>query len=407
MAISKQIIYPLNYLRPVAYGTPAAESQFKKNFGRICGPNVDILPLGRARMGIYLLTKYAVSEGKNEILLSPYTIPDVINMVRLGGGRPVFVDVKKKSTNINMALLDEAINSNTACVLITHYHVNQNELPQIKSLCTSRNVPLYDDCAISLGGSLQGRPIGDWCDASVFSLSGYKALNFFWGGALTTSDKDLCRFVENEIINWPRLNWKQYAPQMLRILKYDIATRGFIFRYFTHPFLKRSLDRSWEWKILPPRLENKELDETLVSRPAYAALWELNRKIERVDEYQQHRRKIAQVYDAILGDLVVAPETGAETKLGSCFINYPIIVGPDVQKTVYHQVIRKGFDIGLSLYPNVQEHPDFRDVPGITRNVSALVRSVVTLPTHPRISEEYALRLARVVQNATIRKNTD
>jgi hypothetical protein len=45
-------------------------------------------------------------------------------------------------------------------VLITHYHVNEARLPQIAELCRIHGAYLFDDCAISFGGSINGRP--DW-----------------------------------------------------------------------------------------------------------------------------------------------------------------------------------------------------------------------------------------------------
>ena len=46
-----------------------------------------------ARMGIYLCLKYYIKPGQ-KVLLSPYTIADVVNMVILAGGIPDFVDIE-------------------------------------------------------------------------------------------------------------------------------------------------------------------------------------------------------------------------------------------------------------------------------------------------------------------------
>jgi len=49
----------------------------------------------------------------------------------------------------------------------------------------------------------------------------------------------------------------------------------------------------------------------------------------------------------------------------------------------------------LSLYPNVHEMEKFTDIPGRTTNVSELVRSIVTLPTHTRVTPAYAETLSQ------------
>ena len=48
--------------------------------------------VSQCRVGIYFAVKALIEPGQ-EVILSPYTIIDVINMVIFAGGRPVFADV--------------------------------------------------------------------------------------------------------------------------------------------------------------------------------------------------------------------------------------------------------------------------------------------------------------------------
>ena len=81
-------------------------------------------------------------------------------------------------------------------------------------------------------------------------------------------------------------------------------------------------------------------------------------------------------------------------------MNYPLSVDLERRAEIYKAILAQGMDIGLSLYPNVHEMPGFTNIEGRSENVARLVRSVIYLPTHPRISEEYATRLADVVASA-------
>ena len=76
-------------------------------------------------------------------------------------------------------------------MIVTHYHVNERRLPEIAELCRGHGAYLFDDCALSFGGSIGGRPIGTLTDASVFSFSSFKLLNYFWGGLITTRDPSI------------------------------------------------------------------------------------------------------------------------------------------------------------------------------------------------------------------------
>jgi dTDP-4-amino-4,6-dideoxygalactose transaminase len=140
----------ISYCRLMTYGTPEDGVRFcaacKKGSG-----------------GTHIF--FAVRSGRRRVLLSPYTIPDVVTMVILGG-EPVFFDFEPNSTSCEINLFDSLINDHTACAMITHYHVNEPRLAEITGLCRARGVFLFDDCAISFGGWM--------IDLWAFSLTAVK-----------------------------------------------------------------------------------------------------------------------------------------------------------------------------------------------------------------------------------------
>lgn len=401
MTNPKQIIYPLRYIRSLIREDRGSEAEFKTSFARLLGGDLFVIPLGRARGGIYILTKLTIKGTKRKVILSPYTIPDVVNMVRFAGGEPVFVDVLPNSTNIDVDHLSRLMDENTASVLLTHYHVNQNSMIEIRQMCVTHQAKLFDDCALALGADFMGTPIGRATDASIFSLSSFKALNFFWGGAITTTSRALAERLLEAVESWPRLRLSQYKSQILKTLRYDVATKQTLFSNVLFPILRKKITASEMQDVLPlSRVESRSLDETITSRPSFSATGEWNRKIATINKFLAHRRGIAAIYDQEFEARFVSRETSREVRQGSCYVNYPIFVDPGHRNDVYRDILARGFDVGLSLYPNAQETPGFAEIPGDTRNVSALVRSVITLPTHPGISETYAHELALAVRGA-------
>jgi perosamine synthetase len=400
MTNSKQIIYPLSYLGLSLAREKVTEKAFEEHLTRFLGAHVYVKVIGRARAGIYVLTKLAVQHGRRKVILSPYTIPDVVNMVKFAGAEPVFVDVLPYSTNIDLDHLVSLMDEETCCVIVTHYHFNQTSMAKIFGLCASKGIMLVEDSALSFGGSSNGAPMECTSDASVFSFSGFKTLNFLWGGAIATRSPELANRLCEEINTWPRLRWPQYFKQMLRIMKYDVLTRNPVFSAITFPLLKRRAQRN-QADILPVmRVESTELDNTILSKPPMQAIREWDRKLGAVKPFLQHRRSIAKIYFRELRDHLVSNDTSTEVRDRSCLVNCPIHVDPERRTAIYKKIFASGFDVGLSLYPNVHELPGFQQIAGRSQNVSQLVRSVITLPTHPRISEEYARRLATVVQEA-------
>ena len=67
----------------------------------------------QARVGIYLAIKGLIQLGQ-KVIVSPYTIADVINMVICAGGVPVFADIDRRTTNVAAAEIEKLIDDQTA-----------------------------------------------------------------------------------------------------------------------------------------------------------------------------------------------------------------------------------------------------------------------------------------------------
>lgn len=375
--------------------------RFRHGIGQVLGDGIGVIPLGRARSGLYLLVRQAIKGGRNKVILSPYTIPDVIHMVTLAGGEPVFVDFVQRSTNVDVGHLRDLMGEDVACVLLTHYHVNQSSFEEIKDLCDQHGISLFEDCAISLLGTINNRHVGTESDGAILSLSGFKFLNYFWGGCVFSRHQEMISALEHDTKDWLPLTGRDYLKQAIKTFQYDIATRSPIFDWAVFPLIKLRQRRSAEAvNLSPPRLESTVLDKTLQSLPSASAFTEWNNKFSMLDERLRHRRRIAAIYDQYFSGVMVSSETDDAIKAGSCFLNYPIYVGQTRRNEIYRKLILDGYDVGASLYPNCHEHDKFRAADGKSDNVRDIVRSVITLPTHPRVDEGYAQVLAKIVSEA-------
>jgi perosamine synthetase len=215
------------------------------------------------------------------------------------------------------------------------------------------------------------------------------------GGALVTEREDVAAYMQEKVAGFPELRPAQYKEHMLAVMKYDIATRPGIFSGITYPLIRRKTgDGHGQEALTLVRRETETIEDSVLSRPRPGVLRELARKLDMVGPRLAHRRTIAAVYDRFFADRRVSPETSDCVRAGSCFISYPILVDPEQRDRVYRKMIHRGYHIGLSLYPNVHETEAFANVPGRSLNVSALVRSMISLPTHPKVARDYAHALA-------------
>ena len=189
-----------------------------------------------ARVGIHLVLKYIISRSKKkEVLLTPFTIRDMENMVISAGGSPKYIDHDVNSTDLSYELIEKYLKNNhrsVGALLLTHFVVINPEIEKIIKLCRKYKIFLVQDCAIVFGASFKNIPIHKFGDASVLSFNMFKFVSSIHGGAVITKDKNLISYIES-IQN----DWRAFGAQDL--LKYFV--KGILFKIITSKYIFNSL----------------------------------------------------------------------------------------------------------------------------------------------------------------------
>ena len=72
-----------------------------------------------------------------------------------------------------------------------------DELKPIVELATNNSIFLLEDCALTLGSSIDGVVCGNFGDAALFSTDHSKPLNTLTGGFIYTKDSELFKKIKN------------------------------------------------------------------------------------------------------------------------------------------------------------------------------------------------------------------
>ena len=156
----------------------------------------------QCRVGIYLAVKAVITPGQ-KVILSPYTIADVINMVICAGGVPVFADIDRGTTNISANEVYKLADGRTGAVLVTHLHGIACEIEKIQQICREKAIPLIEDAAQCLGGYIHRKRLGGIGDIGIFSFGMYKNLTAFYGGMIITNQKKYSDKIKTELDSFP------------------------------------------------------------------------------------------------------------------------------------------------------------------------------------------------------------
>jgi DegT/DnrJ/EryC1/StrS aminotransferase family len=224
------------------------EMIIQTRLGRECA----FMPSGRFAM--YLAFRLLLSPG-DRILMSPLEDDTVFFGALAAGLRPVMAPVSAHDGNIRIDAIDEATWSNTSAVLTGNTYGLPDRVVELSAACARFKIPLIEDAAHALETDIDGRPIGSFGAAAVFSLSKHFPGR---GGVLAfdreVSLRDVARLRDRLMLPRPMGNGtadlaRSAARAPLETLH---LTRGLDrARRLTHPVRPRQ----WRVPLRAPRLE--------------------------------------------------------------------------------------------------------------------------------------------------------
>lgn len=126
-----------------------------------------------------------------EVIVPSFTFMATVSALVWCGLAPVFVDVKRETTNLDASLVEAAITPRSSAIVAVHNFGNPADIEKLEEIARRRGLKLIFDAAHGFGALYRGRPVGAQGNAQAFSLSPTKLLIAGEGGIVATNDDDL------------------------------------------------------------------------------------------------------------------------------------------------------------------------------------------------------------------------
>ena len=123
-----------------------------------------------------------------EVILPSYTFSSTATSVLVGGGVPVFVDIRPDTMNIDETKIEAAITSRTKAVVVVHYAGVACEMDTIMDIARRYNLKVIEDAAQAVMSSYNGKACGTIGDFGCYSFHETKNYSMGEGGALVIND---------------------------------------------------------------------------------------------------------------------------------------------------------------------------------------------------------------------------
>lgn len=361
-----------------------------------------VIPVPLARVGIYLLVKHLLKTKQNEVILSPYTIAEIISIVISAGGKPVFADIDRKTCNISVTEIEKKINKKTGLILITHFYGNACDINQIDKISKKYNIPFIEDCAQAFGGKYKNKSIGTHGIGGVFSFGLYKNINAFYGGAIVTDNYEIKSKIEKEIFQWPMISKYYYYKKVISGLITDFVTHKLIFR-FSFFYLFR-----WAFKNNVDVINNKlkidtnpkkfdQMPQEYLSNLSDNQAFLINKQLEKSVVDTKIRIKKAQLwYENLLKcehKIILPP---IKTDFSHIYWYFPIQFKN--RKKLVEFVQQKGYDISESYHRNCADLNCYSEYFSDCSNARDTANSLIYLPCYPAFPDEHIIEISKLIK---------
>ena len=338
---------------------------------------------GRAALTVTLLALKRLAD-RTHVVIPAYSCPTVVQSILAACLEPVFCDVSPQTLDFDDAALARVMSRRPLAVVPTHLYGLAHRVDHCVDLGRRYGVFVVEDAAQSFGARIDGQMVGTFGDAGFYSLGRGKCLPVGHGGVIVAGPRLASAIVETIRERFPGRP-RRGGAGLAMLLGYGLATRP----------------AGW-WVVArsPINPETEGMDETRLPSVELGVLSSDQAGVglsilDRLDRLQASQGRNARRLMAELErfDFVTSPKIPPEAS--PVFLRLPVVVE---RRELADRLFRQLWEMGISrsYYRTLPDLYASRvasnrgDFPG----ASVLAERLLTLPTHPYVTDADVERIA-------------
>ncbi|MBK7629697.1 MAG: DegT/DnrJ/EryC1/StrS family aminotransferase [Ignavibacteriales bacterium] len=276
-------------------------------------------------MALYAILKSLNLSESDEVIVPAFTCVVVPNAILYAGLKPVYVDIRAQTYNMDISLVEKAITKKTKVILCQNTFGLSSNIDEIIVIAKKYNLFTIEDCTHGFGGTYNGKPNGSFCDAAFYSSQWNKPFSTGIGGFLVVNNEknldEIKRFEVKKVK--PTISEKLSLSLLLRLRKIVINNHTYsklvsLYRYLSKHNLILGSNKGIELKsALIPTDYFKDISDVQVKRGL--------KVLNSINEINQLRKKNAKDYTKLL---VSRNKNHVDESLfdNHLFLKYPLLV---------------------------------------------------------------------------------
>ncbi len=336
------------------------EKKFKKKFNyKFCSA------VSSCTSGLELVLNTLNLKKNDEVILSSFNFIAAGIAIKKNKAKPIFIDQKENSFDIDLEDLEKKISLNTKAILLTHFNGYLQNSIAIKNLIkkTKRKIFFVEDCAHVLGAKHKKNIYsGFYSDAAVFSFGPTKMITCGgMGGMVVTKNQELIK--------------------KINILKSFGMNRSSINR--------ENINKNWKYNI-------KSLGANFRMTEIQAAIG--LEQLKRLNSFKKKKNKISKFYVKNLKKKQLSFQSSNYT-YDSALIYFQIIFNKNRLRDLMANYLKK-HNIGVSVHwdPPLDNHYIFK-TKKICKNSYSLSKKILSLPLYPSLKRKDQIKIINLINS--------
>ena len=321
---------------------------FEREFAAYVG-TAHAVGVGSGTDALWLALRACGVGAGDSVLTVSHTAVATVAAIGLCGAVPVFVDVDPSTFTMDPARLREAIEKfpvgRLKAVVPVHLYGLPADMPAIREIADRHGIRVIEDCAQSHGAALGGKKTGTFGDIAAFSFYPTKNLGALGdGGIVVTGDAELA----DRVRLLREYGWRE---------RYVSGIPG----------------------------TNSRLDEL------QAAV--LRVKLPHLDEDNESRRRLAGLYDALLGGAELTLPRG---RPGADHVYHQYVIRIRERDKLKTHLREKGIGTLIHYPVPVHRQPAYVVTTGskpLLSRTEEIAGEILSLPMYPELGEENVRRV--------------
>jgi len=187
-AKEKQLVNEVLDSGLLAQGVKVAELEMK--FAEICNTKFAVA-VNSGTAALHCANYACGIKHGDEVITTPFTFAATANSIIMQGGKPVFVDIKEDTFNIDPDKIEEKITKKTKAILPVDLYGQPADYEKLIKIARKYDLKIIDDACQAVNAEYKGMKLGSLVDATCFSFYATKNMISGEGGIITTNNEEI------------------------------------------------------------------------------------------------------------------------------------------------------------------------------------------------------------------------